>query len=135
MAEKVLTMEVVTPERHVLTTDTNGIVVPAHEGYLGVLYNHAPLVTILDTGILRYSLDGKVERMAVCGGFMEVDENKIIILADTAELAEEIDVARAMDSKRRAEDRLRQMGEKVDEARAQASLQRAIARIKASGKE
>ncbi|NLO89352.1 MAG: F0F1 ATP synthase subunit epsilon [Clostridia bacterium] len=135
MAEKILTMEVVTPERHVIKTEADSIVVPAAEGYLGILPNHAPLITSLRIGVVRYRQEGQEKRMAISGGFMEVADNVVTILADTAELAEEIDVDRATASKERALQRLRERKENLDYARAQMSLQRAIARLKAAGRE
>ena len=127
-----LTMEVVTPERHVITIETEGVVVPAFKGYLGVLYNHAPLVSILKTGVVKYTVEGEQKKIALEGGFMEVADNNIVILADTAELAEDIDIARAIASKDRAERRLLEKEEKIDETRAHASLQRAKNRIEAA---
>jgi len=135
MAEKILTMEVVTPERYVIKTQADSIVVPAAEGYLGVLPNHAPLITSLRIGVVRYSLKGQEKKMAISGGFMEVADNVVTILADTAELAEEIDVDRAIAAKERALQRLRERKENLDYARAQLSLQRAMARLKAAGRD
>ncbi|KUK11099.1 MAG: ATP synthase epsilon chain [Clostridia bacterium 41_269] len=134
MAEKILTMEVVTPERHVIKTQADSIVVPAAEGYLGILSNHAPLITSLRIGVVRYSLKGQEKKMAISGGFMEVADNVVTILADTAELAEEIDVDRAIAAKERALQRLRERKENIDYVRAQLALQRALARLKAAGK-
>jgi len=134
MAEKVIALEVVTPERHVVSTETESIIVPAAEGYLGVLPGHAPLITSLRVGVVRFKVGGQEKRMAISGGFMEVANNRVIILADTAELAEEIDVDRAIAAKERAEQRLRHKAEEIDYVRARMALQRAVARLKAAGK-
>jgi len=134
MAQKVLTLEVVTPERHVVSTEAESIIVPAAEGYLGVLPGHAPLITGLRVGVVRFKVGGQEKRMAISGGFMEVVNNRVIILADTAELAEEIDIDRAIAARERAEQRLRQKAEEIDYVRARMALQRAVARLKAAGK-
>lgn len=135
MADKIINMEVVTPEKHICSLETEAVVVPAYEGYLGVLPNHAPLVTQLGIGVVTYTVGGEKKKIAITGGFMEVADNKMIILADTAEMGENIDVERAAASKERAEKRLRDKAEDLDYVRAQASLQRAITRLKAAGKE
>src|SRR5690606_26321207 len=103
---KKITLEVVTPERVVLREQVDSFVVPAKEGYLGVLPGHAPLVAELSIGVLTYKGDGKENTAAISGGFMEVAHDKAVLLADTAELAEEIDVDRAMRARQRAEERL-----------------------------
>jgi F-type H+-transporting ATPase subunit epsilon len=110
-------------------------VVPAFEGYLGVLPNHAPLITQLGVGVVTYKVDGKAKKMAITGGFMEVTDNKMVILADNAELAEDIDIERANAAKERAERRLQEKAENLDHVRAQAALLRATTRLKAAGKD
>ncbi|KKM10784.1 ATP synthase F0F1 subunit epsilon [Clostridiales bacterium PH28_bin88] len=134
MADKIITMEVVSPERLVLREEVDSLVVPAAQGYLGVLPDHAPLVTGLKPGVVKYRVNGEVKRMAVSGGFMEVKDNKAVLLADTAERAEEIDVARAIRAKERAERRLQERTADLDVARAETALQRSLARIRAAGK-
>ncbi len=132
MAEKVITMEVVTPEHHLCSVETESVVVPAFEGYLGVLPNHAPLITQLSLGVVTYKVGGREKKMAITGGFMEVSDNKVVILADTAELAEDIDTARAESARERAARRLREKDANLDYVRAQAALQRATIRLKAA---
>jgi len=129
-----LELEVVTPYRQVLHTQAESIIVPAVEGYLGIMTNHAPLVAGLTAGVLRYGpAHGEKERVAVSGGFVEVTNNKVTVLADTAELASEIDVLRAWEARRRAEARLRSRAANIDYARAEAALKRAMARLQAAG--
>ncbi len=129
-----LRLEVVTPERTVLTEDAQSVVVPGVEGRLGFLSGHAPMVAGLGIGIVEYgSVNAEKTRLAITGGFVEVAENKVSILADTAELAGEIDVARAMAAKERAERRLQQRQEGVDRARAEAAFRRAVNRLQAAG--
>lgn len=107
------------------------VVAPGVDGYLGVLPGHIPLVTQLKTGVLRVFFDEREVAMAVSEGYMEVTPEKIIILAEAAELPEEIDVERALAAKRRAEERLHTLkAGDVNFLRAQASLQRAINRLK-----
>ncbi len=127
-------LEVVTPQKRVLMEDVESIVAPGSEGYLGVLTRHAPLLTALKPGVLYYrKVGGKTERMAVSGGFMEAGPDKVIILADTAELSTEIDVDRARRAKERAEKRLRERSPELDVARAELALMRSAARLKAAG--
>lgn len=131
MSEKHLRLEVVTPERKVLSEDIQSLVVPATEGYLGVLPNHAPLIAGLQIGIVRYKKDNEEKRMSISGGFLEVSKNKATIVAKTAELSEEIDVERAKRAKERAEKRLKSR-EDIDVLRAELALRRALARLKAT---
>lgn len=127
-------LEVVTPYRHVLSTEVESVIIPSTEGYLGIMKNHAPLVAGLRIGVVHYGPAGaEKERMAVSGGFVEVSDNKVTILADTAELSGEIDVLRAEDARRRAEQRLRAREANVDFTRAQLALERALTRLQAAG--
>jgi F-type H+-transporting ATPase subunit epsilon len=99
---------------------------------LGILPNHAPLVTTLSAGELRIKKGGSEETMVVFGGFMEVLPDKVIVLADAAEKVEEIDVARAEAARKRAEEAIARGGEQDDLAAAAARLSRAQVRIKVS---
>lgn len=132
MAEKSIKFEVVTPEKVVFSADIDSVVVPAYLGYLGVLPNHAPLVTALDVGVIKFKQEGKVKKMAISGGFLEVIDNKAVVLADTAELGDTINVSRAEEAKERAQKRLHEHSPDLDLARAELALKRAISRIKAS---
>jgi len=131
LAAKTILMEIVTPERIVLQKEVDSLVVPAFEGYLGVLPGHAPLVTGLKAGVVKYTIRGKTSRLALSGGFMEVVDNRAVILADTAERGEEIDLARAQRARERAQQRLKNREAGLDVLRAELALQRALARIKA----
>jgi len=134
VADKTLKLEVVTPERKVLSQETSSIIVPAIEGYLGILPNHAPIISGLEPGVVKYKVAGEYKKMAISGGFLEVSANKASILANTAELAEEIDVKRAQAAKERAEKRLHDKTG-VDVFRAEMALRRAIARLKAASRQ
>jgi F-type H+-transporting ATPase subunit epsilon len=126
-----LDVEVVTGERSVLTeTDVDMVIVPGSDGSLGILPQHAPLISTLATGELRIKKGTTEESIVVFGGFVEVTPNKVIILADTAERTDEIDLARAEEARRRAEQALAAATDKVDLAQAEASLRRAVVRLK-----
>lgn len=132
MAESAIYLEVVTPEKMVFSGMIESIIVPAALGYLGVLKNHAPLVTALQIGVITFRYDGKPHRMAISGGFMEVMQNKVVILADTAEMGEQIDLQRATEAKERAARRLQEKTPDLDVLRAEMALRRAVSRIKAA---
>jgi F-type H+-transporting ATPase subunit epsilon len=126
-------LEIVTPERLLVSTAAEEIEIPGKTGYLGILPGHAPLITELAVGEIAYRAEGKVKRVAVAWGFAEVLPNKVTILAETAEKAEEIDVSRAQAAKQKAEEELRKAGPEGN-ADAQARLDRANARIAAAEK-
>ena len=123
-------LEIVTAERVVMADDVDMVIAPGSEGSLGILPHHAPLLTTLQIGELRAKKGSEEIDMAVTGGFMEVLPNKVLVLADAAERADEIDIARAEEARRRAEARLKEMAADVDSARAEAALRRSIARLK-----
>jgi F-type H+-transporting ATPase subunit epsilon len=127
-----LRCEVVTPERVVYSDDVHMVIAPGVEGELGILPHHAPLMTALTYGQLVIRKEGEEDvLMAIGGGFMEIRDNRVTILADTAERAEEIDEARALAARQRAEERLRQrQREDVDFARAEAALRRSLVRLR-----
>jgi len=124
-------LDIVTAERVVFSEDVDVVVAPGVEGQLGILPHHAPLMTTLQPGELRVKRGGEEFSLAISGGFLEVRPDRIIILADTAERAEEIDVARAEEAKRRAEERLSERhAAGLDEARAEAALRRSLVRLR-----
>ncbi len=123
-------LEIVTAERVVFSDEVEVLVAPGIEGQLGILPHHAPLMTILLPGELWVRKGGEEFSLAISGGFLEVRPDRIIVLADAAERAEEIDIARAEEAKRRAEERLTHPTSEVDMARAEAALHRSLARLK-----
>jgi len=128
-----LKLEIVTQERRVYSADdVEMVVAPGSEGEMGILPRHAPLITSLQEGVMRVKRQGgKEELLAIHGGFMEVLPDHVIVLADSAERAEEIDIARAEEARQRAEELMKQRREgKVDYARADASLRRSLVRLK-----
>jgi F-type H+-transporting ATPase subunit epsilon len=125
-----MTVEVVTPERVVYSGEAGMVIARGVEGDLGILPNHMPLVTPLKIAPVRIKTDGDKEvKIAVSGGFMEVRGDKVTILAETAELPEDIDVERAKAAKARAEQRLIDKHPDLDIRRAERALARAMARL------
>ena len=123
-------LDIVTAERVVYSEDVDVIIAPGVEGQLGILPHHAPLMTTLQAGELVVRRGGEEDTLAISGGFLEVRPDRVIVLADSAERAEEIDMERAEAAKQRAEQRLVERGAPgVDEARCEAALHRAMARL------
>lgn len=123
-------LEIVTPERRVYSEDVDMIIVKGELGDLGILPNHAPLATPLAISIVNIRKDGTEQRVAISGGFLEVGNNKAVILAETAELPGDIDLERARKAKERAEGRLaHKSNEELDAIRVELALQRALNRI------
>ena len=127
-------LQIVTPERLVVETTAEELQIPGKNGYLGVLPGHAPLITELAVGEITYRSGATTGRVAVAWGFAEVLPDKVTILAETAEKAGEIDVARAERSRQRAEERLTKGGTETDYARCQVALQRAETRLQVAAK-
>ncbi len=127
-------LDIVTAERVVYSEEVDVIIAPGIEGQLGILPRHAPLMTVLQAGELRVRKGGEELSMVVSGGFLEVRPDRVIVLADAAEREDEIDIARAEEAKRRAEERLRQRAPGVDLAQAEAALRRSLARLKVAEK-
>ena len=125
-----LKFEMVTAERMVYSDDVDVVIAPGVEGQLGILPNHASLLTMLQPGELVVRKEGEETEMFVSGGFLEVMQNRVTLLADVAERAEEIDIVRAEEAKRRAEEQIKQVPPEMDLAVAEAALRRALARIK-----
>ncbi|MEW5977516.1 MAG: F0F1 ATP synthase subunit epsilon [Acidobacteriota bacterium] len=134
MAEK-LHLEIVTPDHLVLSEEVDEVQVPGRNGYLGILPGHAPLITELQIGEVSYRRDKTSHYLAVAWGYCEVLEDRVAILAETAEKAEDIDLNRAVAAQQRAEKRLSdQQNPDIDFDRAAVSLQRALSRIQVSQK-
>lgn len=130
MADK-LNLEVAVPERLMIREDVEEVQVRGTDGYLGILPGHAPLMTGLGAGVLRFGKEGETRCMAVHGGVMEVLPDRVRILADRAEWADEVDLQRAEEARRRANDLLRNHEMQIDVERAQAAIARAHARLEA----
>jgi F-type H+-transporting ATPase subunit epsilon len=128
-------LDIVTPNRLVAHDAVAGVKIPGKNGYLGILPGHAPLLTELAPGELEYTSGGAQHGLAVNWGFAEVLPDRVIVLAQTCERAEEIDVARAERAKARAEERLKRFDDpQVDMERAREALRRALARLETAHK-
>src|SRR4051794_14958752 len=128
-------LEIVTPEKAVVREAATEAQIPGKQGYLGILPGHAPLITELAVGEITYKKPGGgEEHLAVAWGFAEVLPDKVIILAETAERAEDIDVARALEQKKRAEERLHSQNPDTDFERARIALERAVIRIQVANR-
>jgi F-type H+-transporting ATPase subunit epsilon len=126
-----LSLEIVTAERQVLAEDNVDMVIaPAVDGEVGILPHHAPLITVLQIGELRLKRGADEQSIIIAGGFMEVLNNKVTILADVAERSEEIDVAAAEQARARAEETLRNKDQLGDAAAAEAALRLATLRLR-----
>ena len=128
----VVRLEIVTAERLVYSEEVDAVVAPGIDGELGILPRHAPLLTILNPGEIRVLKNGKESLIAVGGGFLEVMGDKITILADTAEHAEEIDVQRSEEALKLAQKSVASGASDMDLERAMATIRKSQARIKVS---
>ena len=135
MAEKQLLLEVVTPDRLVLSTEADVVVCPGIEGQFGVLIGHIPFLSALHIGEMYYRSGNQTEYLAVAGGFAEVTGTKVTIVAEAAESGKEIDVERARRAMERAQKRMvAAKTELIDWARAEAAIRRALVRTKVAAR-
>ncbi len=124
-------LEIVTPERLAYADDVDAVTVPGIEGELGVLPHHAPLITTLGLGELRIRKGATEDHFAIVGGFLQVRPDKVVVMAETADMAAEIDLERAQEARREAERALEAgLHEGADLAAARAALQTALLRIR-----
>jgi len=129
MAEQIQ-LEVVTPERRLLSEMVDAVYIPGAGGELGILPGHTPLISQLQTGVLSYTQGDRTHRLHVSGGFVEVNHNRVSVLAEIAERPEEIDAARARMAREHAEKTLSSWsGTEEDFEKARARLERSIVRI------
>lgn len=103
MTNEMIKLEIVTPEKRVLDESVDAVTIPTEKGEIGILPNHAPLISTLKSGILSYTIKGSTEKMVISGGFVEVGTGKISVLADIAETADEVNVETARAEKEAAE--------------------------------
>ena len=126
-----LRLEIVTPEKLAYEDEVDSVVLPGSEGELGVLPHHAPLVSTLGAGELRLRKGGQEESFAIVGGFLQVRPDKVVVMAETADMASEIDLEKAQEARREAERALESgFHEGADLAVARAALQTALLRIR-----
>jgi len=127
-------LEIVTPEKQVVSDTADEVQIPGKKGYLGILPGHAPLITELSVGEIFYRKGGHTSYLSVAWGFAEVLPAKVTILAEAAERPEEIDVARAREARKRAEERLKSQDPATDYERALYALKRADVRLDVAAK-
>ena len=127
-------LDIVTAERQVYSGEVDVVIARGIEGELAILPHHTPLMTTLQPGELRVKQGGEEFSLAVSGGFLEVRPDRVTILADAAERAEEIDISRAEEAKRRAEEQLDRHATEIDSIRVEAALRRSLVRIKVGEK-
>jgi F-type H+-transporting ATPase subunit epsilon len=126
-----LQLEIVTPEKLAFTDEVDSVVLPGSEGELGVLPHHAPLISTLGAGELRLRKGGQEESFAIVGGFLQVLPDKVVVMAETADMASEIDLEKAHEARRQAEQALESgYVEGADLSAARAALQAALIRIR-----
>jgi F-type H+-transporting ATPase subunit epsilon len=124
-------LEIVTPERLAYSDEVDAVVLPGSEGEMGVLPHHAPLVSSLGVGELRFRKGGVEESFAIVGGFVQVRPDRVVVMAETADMASEIDLERAQEARKEAERALESgYHEGADLAAARAALQQALLRIR-----
>lgn len=128
MADKTLKLEVITPEEVALRDESTSVILPGVDGELGIWPNHAPLLAGLKPGVISYKTASETQKLVVSGGFVEVSNNVISVIAPAAEKSTDIDFERAEKAKARALERIAKK-ENVDLARAHAALARANARL------
>lgn len=127
-------LEVITPERRVVSLPVDFVTLPTVDGIYGILAGHAPMVGALKAGVVHYRNQGASQSLAVTGGFFEAGPHATVVLADEAELPEEIDVAAAMVERDRARAVIESGGDQEAVARAKEALERAMARLRAAGR-
>ncbi len=127
-------LDIVTAERMIFSDDVDAVLAWGVEGQLGILPHHAPLMTMLQPGDLIIRKGKEEEVLAISGGFLEVRPDKVIVLADACERADEIDIARAEEAKRRAQETMKAAPLSAEAASAEAALRRSLARLKAAEK-
>lgn len=132
MSDKKLHLKITTHEKTVFDADVDEIYSKSTQGEFGVLPNHIPFMCGLDIGVTKVVIDGKPERYTTMGGVFQLVDNQALILTQAAEKAEEIDVERAEEAKKRAEERLANIADDMDTERASIALARALARLKAT---
>ena len=132
--ENTFLLRIVTPDRQVVREEAEEMQVPGREGYMGILPGHAPLISELKIGEVTYRTGGALHHLAVFWGYVEVLPDQVTILAETAEMAAEIDVERAIAAKERAEKRLRSPDPEMDLNRVTVALERALVRLQVASR-
>lgn len=134
MADKTFNLQIISPTRIFFDGDVDMVEMKTTEGEIGVLAGHIPLTAILQPGVLRIKQEGNVKEAALHDGFVEINKEKVTILAESCEWPDEIDVNRAREAKERAERRIKSGRKEVDMLRAELALKKALTRIDLAGK-
>lgn len=134
MSDKTFQLDIVTPEKKVFSEKVDFAVFPGSEGELGVLFDHAPLLSRLDPGEIRITRDKKTDCIAISGGFLEVRKNEVSVISETAEYGNQIDIARAIAEKESAEAELKNASTPAEKKAADLRLKKALARVKVAEK-
>ena len=130
MAENKIALKVITPNRKMYNGEADMVIMRTKSGDVGIMHGHQPMVTVLDYGVMRIQNEGEEDKnAAVFGGFAQIDSDGITVLTDIAEWADEIDLERAEQARKRAEERLSKKANDLDVLRAELALKRAIVRI------
>jgi|SRR5688500_15205862 F-type H+-transporting ATPase subunit epsilon len=129
-----ITLEIVTPERSLVTTQVDELQLPGSEGYFGVLPGHTPMLATLQVGEMWYRIGQEKHHLAVAFGFVEVLPDRVTVLAQVAERAEDIDVARAEEAKRRAEERVNRPPVNLDFERARIAMMKSLIRLQVASR-
>lgn len=127
MEKNKLRLQIITPLKKILDEQVESVILHTTEGDMGILYDHEPVVALLDYNVIRYKQDGVLKKATTMGGFAEVTTDQVVILTDASEFPEDIDVERAKHAKERAENRLTK--EDIDRTRAEIALKKSIVRI------
>ncbi len=131
---KTISVDIITPQRTVYSGQVISFTAPGVEGLFQILFNHAPFLSALSVGPMKLKTeDNQTIKFATSGGFAHILQNRITVLAETAERGDSIDIARAQEAKKRAEERLASKNEMNDDERARIALLRAINRLKIAG--
>jgi F-type H+-transporting ATPase subunit epsilon len=129
-----ITLEIVTPERSLVTTQVDELQLPGSEGYFGVLPGHTPMLATLQVGEMWYRIGQEKHHLAIAFGFVEVLPDRVTVLAQVAERAEDIDVARAQEAKRRAEERVSRPPVNLDFERARIAMMKSLIRLQVASR-
>ncbi len=130
-----ITLEIISQEKHLATIEVNEIIAPTTSGEITVLPNHIPVFTKLTDGIITTKANNKVEEFAILGGFMDIaPDSKVTILADAATRADDINIAKAQEAKRLAEEAMKNKGSEIEFKEAESSLRKALFELKAANR-
>ena len=129
-----LTLEIVTPDRALVTEQVDEVQLPGSQGYFGVLPGHTPLLATLQVGELWYRVGQEKHYLAIAFGFVEVRPDRVTVLAQVAERAQDIDVARAQEAKRRAEERVARPEKEMDFERARIAMMKSLVRLQVASR-